>query len=88
MGILLNMFYDRDGDFAFDFDKRTKDALVDFMKNPVEQKAPPPENMWTGVPGEEDVHQLTTKTFEKFVADNPSVLAMFYAPCKLYKPLW
>lgn len=81
-GNVLSVFTFRNGEFAFNYDKRTKDALVEFMKNPVEQKAPPPVDMWAGVPGVENVHQLSTKTFHQFVTDNPSTLVMFYAPCK------
>ena len=81
MNISSNCAY-RNGEYAFDFDKRSKDSLVEFMKNPVEPSAPVAEDMWAGVPGVEHVHQLTTKTFNQFITTNPSVLVMFYAPCK------
>ena len=72
----------RDGKYAFEFNQRTEDALVSFMKSPAEPTPPKVENMWSGVDGVENVVQLTTDTFDKFVSDNPSVLVMFYAPCK------
>ncbi|XP_020917391.1 protein disulfide-isomerase A5 [Exaiptasia diaphana] len=69
--------------------KYEKDALVEWLKNP---SAPPPkeeeEEQWSDVPSE--VAHLTDSTFDDFMAKNPSVLVMFYAPwcghCKQMKP--
>jgi thiol-disulfide isomerase/thioredoxin len=36
------------------------------------------EAEWSEEPG--DVHHLEDSNFESFMADNPSVLVMFYAP--------
>lgn len=52
-------------------------------ENPAKPPPPPPaENMWAGAEGAENVEQLTTATFDEFIQNNPSVLVMFYAPCK------
>ena len=43
---------------------------------------PPKEEIWSDTPSE--VVHLTDSTFDDFLANNPSVLVMFYAPCKYY----
>lgn len=48
--------------------------------SPSAAKEPEKEEAWSDK--ENDVHHLTTKTFDEFLSENPSVLVMFYAPCK------
>lgn len=38
------------------------------------------EEEWKDTPS--DVVHLTDSTFDEYIAANPSVLVMFYAPCK------
>ncbi|CAH3172769.1 unnamed protein product [Porites evermanni] len=68
--------------------KHDKDSLVEWMRNPAPATAPPKEEEWSDVPS--DVVHLSDSTFDDFVANNPSVLVMFYAPwcghCKAMKP--
>jgi hypothetical protein len=40
------------------------------------------EEEWSDVPS--DVVHLKERMFDEFLENNPSVLVMFYAPCKLY----
>lgn len=47
-------------------------------KAPEEKK---PEAEWADE--ETDVVHLKDATFDSFVQENPSVMVMFYAPCKL-----
>ena len=54
-----------------------KTALSSFSPQP--PKAPEPEVTWADEPS--DVVHLTDDTFDEFLATNPSVLVMFYAPC-------
>lgn len=42
------------------------------------------EDEWKDEPS--DVVHLSDSTFDDFVISNPSVLVMFYAPCKYFKP--
>ena len=72
---------------------RDRESIMEWISNPQ-----PPENLkqspseddqpWSDV--ESDVVHLTEETFDSFVAVNPSVLVMFYAPwcghCKAMKP--
>ena len=50
----------------------------------------PAEAAWSDEPSE--VVHLTDDTFDSFMADNPSVLIMFYAPwcghCQMMEPDW
>ena len=48
--------------------------------SPAPATPPPKEEEWSDVPS--DVVHLSDSTFDDFVANNPSVLVMFYAPCK------
>ncbi|EDO41376.1 predicted protein, partial [Nematostella vectensis] len=69
--------------------KHEKDALVQWMKDP-SAVAPVKEDEkpWSDTPSE--VVHLRDDMFDDFVAKNPSVLVMFYAPwcghCKAMKP--
>lgn len=44
--------------------------------NPVDEEG----EEWKDIPSE--VVHLTDETFDGYIASNPSVLVMFYAPCK------
>ncbi len=61
---------------------------MNFMRdpnNPMASMPPPPappETHWYDVEGAEYIHHLTESTWEEFMRENPSVLVMFYAPCK------
>ena len=48
--------------------------------SPAPATPPPKEEEWSDVPS--DVVHLADSTFDDFIANNPSVLVMFYAPCK------
>ena len=48
--------------------------------SPAPATPPPKEEEWSDVPS--DVVHLSDSTFDDFVANNPSLLVMFYAPCK------
>ena len=37
---------------------------------------------WSDITGGNEVVHLTDTTFDGFIKENPSVLVMFYAPCK------
>ena len=70
---------------------RDKDGILEWLKDPKPPSEAPPtqeEPPWSEV--ESDVVHLTSDTFDTFVAENPSVLVMFYAPwcghCKAMKP--
>ena len=57
-------------------------AFMTDPENPMKAAPPAPEvDMWEGVDGVENVARLTTANFDSFIAENPSVLVMFYAPC-------
>jgi len=68
--------------------EKDKDGIVKWMKDPTPPKEPEKEAEWSEEPG--DVHHLEDSNFESFMAENPSVLVMFYAPwcghCKAMKP--
>lgn len=51
-----------------------------FHLSPAPSTPPPKEEEWSDVPSE--VVHLKDDTFDDFIANNPSVLVMFYAPCK------
>ena len=58
-----------------------------FMSDPLNPLASVPSQSdprkhWSDVPGFESVRLLTEANFDATIADNPSVLVMFYAPCK------
>lgn len=48
---------------------------------PEPEKPAEPEKTWAEE--ETEVAHLTDDTFQAFIEENPSVLVMFYAPCKL-----
>lgn len=48
--------------------------------SPSPPKEPEKEVLWSEV--ESDVVHLTDATFDEFLSNNPSVLIMFYAPCR------
>ena len=48
--------------------------------SPSPPKEPEKEPEWSEE--ETDVVHLTDATFDDYIANNPSVLVMFYAPCK------
>lgn len=50
------------------------------FSSPGPSTPPPKEDEWSDIPSE--VVHLTDSTFDDFMANNPSVLVMFYAPCK------
>ena len=55
-------------------------AIFVSLCSPAPVTPPPKEEEWSDVPS--DVVHLTDSTFDDFTANNPSVLVMFYAPCK------
>lgn len=66
-----------------------KQAIIDFMANPSpDEPVKEKELAWSDEPS--DVIHLTDATFDQFMAEEPSVLVMFYAPwcghCKRMKP--
>uniref|UniRef100_A0A4W3K922 Protein disulfide-isomerase A5 n=1 Tax=Callorhinchus milii TaxID=7868 RepID=A0A4W3K922_CALMI len=76
-------YFDK-GKFLFNFENygATAQDFVEWMKNP---QAPQPKALeapWA----EQDsaVFHLTDDSFDSFVTEHPSVLAMFYAPCKFH----
>jgi len=67
---------------------RAVEDIVNFMRDPPTPSPPEPPVDWTGT----DVIQLDADSFKGFLAENPSVLAMFYTPngkfCKKMKPVF
>ena len=63
-----------------------------FYFSPAPSTPPAKEEEWSDIPS--DVVHLKDDTFDDFIANNPSVLVMFYAPCKyhfflnLFIPAW
>jgi len=55
-------------------------VILLFHFSPAPSTPPPKEEEWSDVPSE--VIHLKDDTFDDFIANNPSVLVMFYAPCK------
>ncbi|CAB3986332.1 disulfide-isomerase A5-like, partial [Paramuricea clavata] len=86
--------YFKDGKYAYDYPRsRTKDDLVDFMKNPSEAHKNPNTIVKNDIPwSDEDTYvaHLTGDDFDQYVQSHNSVLVMFYAPwcghCKKTKP--
>lgn len=80
--------YFESGEYKFDYSGgRSKDDIINFMKNPKEKEVPKTQNVvedkWSNLPGYEHVNMLTDKSFEEFITSKAKVLVMFYAPCKL-----
>ncbi|XP_067937992.1 protein disulfide-isomerase A5-like [Watersipora subatra] len=83
------LFYFSKGNLLFKYGgENDKEGIVEWLKNPSEPKEPEKEVAWSEK--ENDVHHLSTETFDEFLNANPSVLVMFYAPwcghCKKMKP--
>jgi len=55
------------------------------MKKPQKPAPPVAEDMFAGIEGAENIHQLTSATWQTFMKENPSVLVMFYAPCEYFE---
>ncbi|XP_028394344.1 protein disulfide-isomerase A5-like isoform X2 [Dendronephthya gigantea] len=69
--------------------KHEKEILIEWLQNPTDDSPKDEEEeQWKDTPSE--VVHLTDDTFDDYVAANPSVLVMFYAPwcghCKKAKP--
>ncbi|CAK1554843.1 unnamed protein product [Leptosia nina] len=76
------------GEYQYDVNHRTDDKIIEFMKNPQEPVAPPPEKPWSEE--ESAVRHLNAKTFKQTLRKVKHALVMFYAPwcghCKSTKP--
>ena len=87
------LIYFEDGRMKYDYTGgRDEEGIIKWMKNPQPPSAEPEvtnqEPEWSEQ--ESDVVHLTDASFDSFIASNPSVLVMFYAPwcghCKAMKP--
>ena len=81
--------YFQNGELMYDYGfARTKEAIIDFLKDP--REPPPPEPEWTDIPSQ--VTHLTDETFKSFLKKKKHTLVFFYAPwcghCKAAKPLF
>ena len=81
--------YFQNGELVYDYGfARTKEAIIDFIKDP--REPPPPEPEWTDIPSQ--VTHLTDETFKSFLKKKKHTLVFFYAPwcghCKAAKPLF
>ncbi|KAK2166678.1 hypothetical protein NP493_1310g00031 [Ridgeia piscesae] len=81
--------YFKDGNLEFDFNERTADKVIEFMKDPKEPPPPPPpEPSWEDIPSE--VNHLSDDNYKSFLKKKKHTLVMFYAPwcghCKKAKP--
>ena len=66
---------------------REEADFISFMSDPENAKKssslpPAAEDMWSDAEGSDNIIKLTAVDFDKFIQTNPSVLVMFYAPCK------
>lgn len=57
-------------------------CIVLFYFSPAPSTPPAKEEEWSDIPS--DIVHLKDDTFDDFIANNPSVLVMFYAPCKYH----
>uniref|UniRef100_A0A914UM83 Thioredoxin domain-containing protein n=1 Tax=Plectus sambesii TaxID=2011161 RepID=A0A914UM83_9BILA len=88
------LIYFEEGKYKFNFGgEPTRAGILKWLENPTAKSEEPaeaaaPEAKWSDEPSE--VVHLTEATFADFIANNPSVLVMFYAPwcghCKNMKP--
>ncbi|XP_077996871.1 protein disulfide-isomerase A5-like [Glandiceps talaboti] len=81
--------YFKDGEFAWDFNGRLQDNIVEHMKDPQEPPPPPPpEPAWSEQ--DTEIHHLTDDNYKTFLKKKKHALLMFYAPwcghCKKAKP--
>ncbi|PVD35860.1 hypothetical protein C0Q70_02829 [Pomacea canaliculata] len=82
---------------------REENDFVNFMRDPLSPSPtlPPatqpqpqtnPGEDWADIEGQKNINFLTAETFDSFIAEQPSVLVMFYAPwcghCKKMKPAY
>lgn len=73
--------YCSNGEEKWTYNERTKEKLIEFMKNPVEPPPPPaPEAPWSET--ESSVVHLTSDDFFSTLKRKKHALIMFYAPCK------
>ncbi|XP_071978777.1 protein disulfide-isomerase A5 [Engystomops pustulosus] len=78
------VLYFEKGKYKFNFEKygATAKDIVDWLKDPQPPAPEQPDVPWSEQ--ESDVHHLTDEGFHQFVQEHPSVLVMFYAPCKSF----
>lgn len=81
--------YFQNGSFKWDFNDRTKESILAFMKDPKEPPPPPPPEVPWSEEDNEVVH-LTSENFKTELKKRKHALVMFYAPwcghCKQAKP--
>lgn len=82
--------YFANAEYKFKLSIRTKDKIIEFMKNPEAPPPPPPEDLpWAEVSSPEILH-LEDDSFKESLKKKKHVLVMFYAPwcghCKKAKP--
>ncbi len=64
--------------------------FVNFMNDPLNPMAaappppPSPETHWIDAEGHQNIIHLTDSNFDLILAEYPSALVMFYAPCKYF----
>nr|XP_034307085.1 protein disulfide-isomerase A5-like isoform X1 [Crassostrea gigas] len=83
------LYYFENGKKKFNYGgENNKDGILSWMKDPKPPQPKEEEKPWSAEPS--DVIHLTDDNFATVMAENPSVLVMFYAPwcghCKTMKP--
>nr|XP_034307148.1 protein disulfide-isomerase A5-like isoform X2 [Crassostrea gigas] len=83
------LYYFENGKKKFNYGgENNKDGILSWMKDPKPPQPKEEEKPWSAEPS--DVIHLTDDNFATVMAENPSVLVMFYAPwcghCKKAKP--